>query len=88
MSRYSGLNLRKLRTMLQGACKKPFTMNTKLKEDGSYSHQEIVVHEMTPELNLLMCKLHKLRDYKNTPKIEIYYDEVFNGTTYRHNILV
>lgn len=86
--RYSGLNLRKLRTMFQGACKKPFTMTTIINADGSYSHQEIVVHEMTPELNLLMCKLHKLRDYKNTPKIEIYYDEVFNGTTYRHNILV
>ena len=83
MSRYIGLNLRKLRTMFQGVCKKPFTMTTKLKEDGSYSHQEIVVHEMTPELNLLMCKLHKLRNYKNTPKIEIYYDEVV-GLGHKH----
>lgn len=72
--RYSGLNLRKLRTMFQGACKKPFIMTTKLKEDGSYSHQEIVIYEMSPEINLLIGKLYRLRDYKNNPKIEIYYD--------------
>lgn len=86
--RYPGFNLRKIRAMLKDACKEQFTMTTKLNEDGSYSHQEIVVYEMTPELNLLLAKLSRQNDYKNTPKIEIYYDKVVNGNTHRQLLLV
>ena len=88
MRKFCGLNLNRIRTMIQSCCKRPITTTTIINSDGSYSHQEIVVYDTSSELNLVLAKLAQAKKCKNTPKIEIYYDEVFNGTTYRHNILV
>ena len=88
MRKFCGLNLNRIRAMIQKCCKKPITTTTIINVDGSYSHQEIVVYDKSSELNLVIVKLAQAKKCKNTPRIKVYYDECFNGSTYRHNILV